>query len=101
MVILVMFYCAVVLVEFSFFFFMIYRANVAYKNRDIILDAIYAYQLDELHRNREWQVDYEDMEVYERTVWRLWDFGYTRILPKEKYEIVKEYITYKGEKEEI
>lgn len=37
-------------------------------------------------------VDYDDMENYVVTLWRLWDWGYTRILPKDKFEIIKPYI---------
>lgn len=37
-------------------------------------------------------VNYDDMEDYDKTLWRLWDWGYKRILPKEKYELIKEYI---------
>ena len=37
-------------------------------------------------------VDYNDMESYEATLFRLWDWGYSRILPKDKLEIIKPYI---------
>lgn len=37
-------------------------------------------------------VDYEDEEAYEATLFRLWDWGYKRILPPEKFEIIKPYI---------
>lgn len=92
MLILEIFCFAVVCVELLFFFFMIYRNYVTFKNRNIISAAIHDYHLYELHHDREWLVDYEDKEPYDQTLWRFWDFGYTRILPKEKYEIVKEYI---------
>ena len=39
-------------------------------------------------------VDYDDMENYECTLFRLWDWGYTRILPKDKLEIIKPYIKF-------
>ena len=92
MVILEMFCFVVVCVELWFCFFMLYRNHVTFKNQNIISAAIHDYHLYELHYDREWLVDYEDKEAYDQTLWRLWDFGYTRILPKEKYEIVKEYI---------
>ena len=37
-------------------------------------------------------VEYSDMEDYDRTFLRFWDWGYTRILPKDKFEIIKPYI---------
>lgn len=37
-------------------------------------------------------VDYEDMRDYNKTLWRIFDWGYTHILPKDKYEIIKRFI---------
>lgn len=34
----------------------------------------------------------------EVTFYRWWDWGYTRILPKDKFEIIKPYLEVKGEK---
>ena len=49
-------------------------------------------------QNHDWEalhfVEYKDMEYYMKTLWRLWDWGYTRILPKDKFEIIKPYIKY-------
>lgn len=58
-------------------------------------DAVLAYQLD--------MIDHHDIpsanlisvwesEPYKKTLWRLWDWGYTRILPPEKFELIKPYI---------
>ena len=57
--------------------------------------AIYKYKTrcieecawDDLH-----SIEYKDMEDYNKTFWRLWDWGYTRILSKDKFEIIKPYI---------
>ena len=47
-------------------------------------------------QNHDWEalhfVEYKDMEYYMKTLCRLWDWGYTRILPKDKFEIIKPYI---------
>lgn len=47
-------------------------------------------------QNHDWValhfVEYRDMESYEKTLFRLWDWGYTRILPEDKFEIIKPYI---------
>lgn len=37
-------------------------------------------------------VEYKDMESYFKTFRRFWDWGYKRILPREKYEIIKPYL---------
>ena len=57
--------------------------------------AIYDYKTacinvhawDDLH-----SIEYKDMEDYNKSFWRLWDWGYTRILSKDKFEIIKPYI---------
>ena len=62
------------------------------KNRLKIIDAINRYHTDCI---RQWispSVEYGDEEDYNTTLWRLWDWGYTRILPKDKFEIIKPYI---------
>jgi hypothetical protein len=32
------------------------------------------------------------MESYNKTLYRLWDWGYKRIVPKEIYDRIKDYI---------
>lgn len=57
--------------------------------------AIYKYKIacikgcnwDALHL-----VEYIDMEDYDKTFLRFWDWGYTRILPQDKFEIIKPHI---------
>lgn len=67
----------------------------AYKNHKIILDAIYDYRIDMIvsgNYEKRNLVDYRDMETYNSTLFRFWDWGYTRILPKDKFELIKPYI---------
>ena len=67
----------------------------AFNCHDAISEAIYKYKTacieegdwDALHL-----VEYRDMEDYNKTFWRFWDWGYTRILPKDKFEIIEPYI---------
>ena len=58
-------------------------------------DAIYRYKLVCI-QNQNWDefhyVEFNDAEQYVKTFLRLWDWGYTRILPKDKLEIIKPYI---------
>lgn len=72
-----------------------FKNENTHKNHKIIIDAIYDYHIDMITSEKYDQidaVDYRDMETYNSTLFRLWDWGYTRILPKEKFEIVKPYI---------
>lgn len=64
----------------------------AYNNRSDLIDAMFLYALDLGGSGQRRCVYYEDMESYARTVLRLWDWGHTRILPPEKYEIIKPYL---------
>lgn len=66
-----------------------------YNNHRIIDDAIFKYHIDCIHKNQMILVEYEDEEDYNETLFRIWDWGYTRILPKEKFEIIKPYIDRK------
>lgn len=71
---------------------MIFKANHTYKMHNIIDDAISFYNVRCIDNNTTSLVDYEDAESFESTMLRLYDWGYKRILPKEKFEIIKPYI---------
>lgn len=68
------------------------KNQITLKHRLRINDAIYAYRIDCRCNGQQPCVHYGDQESYEKTVLRLWDWGYTRILPPEKYEIIKPYL---------
>ncbi len=72
------------------------KNEVTFKNDMIICNAIYAY-LSHLIEEGQYDpenrpVTFEDMEDYDTTLYRIWDWGYTRILPPEKFELIKPYI---------
>lgn len=69
-------------------FFAVKTSNT-YNNTMKIIDAIHAYRLEYLWNAK---VDYKDMETFEQTLFRFWDWGYKRILPKDKFELIKPYI---------
>lgn len=73
---------------------------VTLMNHDKINNAIHLYVMQCLYKTKEPLVSYEDMESYESTLFRLWDWGYKRILPPEKYEIIKPFINILKNKKE-
>lgn len=75
------------------------KNEITFRNRCIIISSILAYQHDAIkHEEFSFDISGTDMEDYNKTLYRLWDWGYKRILPKEKYEIVKRYIEPQKEK---
>lgn len=76
----------------AFCFIILCKNANTYKNHMFINKAICAYRMICIERNEKAIVDHCDMEDYDKTLWRLWDWSYTRILPKEKFEIIKPYI---------
>ena len=77
----------------AFGVFMLIKTENAFKCQILITHAICLYHLDKIDKCEfDYEVDYGDEEPYEKTLWRLWDWGYTRILPPEKFEIIKPYI---------
>lgn len=62
------------------------------RNHRIISNAIHRYVMDCLAMDRHILVGYQDMESYDDTMKRIWDFSYKRILPPDKFEIIKPYI---------
>lgn len=86
---------AAVIVFWIFLIFLLFRTNVVYKNHMIINDAIFNYQMNKLHSTEDIlhpDINYEDMESFEATLFRLWDFGYKNILPPEKFEKIEPFI---------
>lgn len=86
--------CALVIL---FWAFMLAKVNNAGKNHKYIADAIFRYNIDLIHRNFVNYLDgghisYTTMESFDRTLWRLWGWGYTRIVDKETFEKIKPYI---------
>lgn len=78
---------------FVFTVFMLIKSCNTCHNRIKILNGISMYIEDcWLTNDLSPDVDYDDMEEYDDTLFRLWDWGYKRILPKEKFEIIKPYI---------
>lgn len=81
-------------VIFILYLFILFKNKNTQKNRMIVFDAILRYNdntpsmlgdvspyVGLLHMEEEW-----------KTFWRLYDWGYKNILPKDKYNIVKPYI---------
>lgn len=66
-----------------------YRQHVRIEN------AIGDYQMQCAVNKIPFQVDYIDMELYDATLFRVWDWGYANILPKGKFELIKPFIKEK------
>lgn len=75
-----------------FMFFILVKNENTCRQRNKINKAIYHYHIFCAREKIAEDVDYVDKEHYNKTLFRLWDWGCTRILPKEKYEIIKMYI---------
>lgn len=62
---------------------------------DKAIVAIHQYKEQSI-RNREYDnlnlIDYGDMRNFGNTLLRIWDWGYTSVLPRDKLEIIKPYI---------
>ena len=83
--------CAIIfcLIRIAVDIFLLIKNNNTYNNRHIIIEAIYRYCGE---KNIDCKLFFMSMEDYDDTVYRFWDWGYTRILPPEKFELVKPYI---------
>lgn len=74
------------------------KNDVTFAQHTKISRAIYLYCMDQIYKgNLDYTKDvyFEDAEPYYKTLFRLWDWGYKRILPPDKFEIIKTYIEKK------
>ena len=83
---------AVVLLFLSVF--LLFKNSNTCANREIIIHAIFLYGKDMLNQGcYQFPNLYLQMESYDATLWRLYDWGYTRILPPHYYRMIQPYIT--------
>lgn len=71
------------------------KNSVTFSMHNKITDAIFRYKIWHIdHGDMEAHslVDFWDVESYEATLFRIWDWGYKRILPPEKFELIKPFI---------
>lgn len=74
----------------------IIKNEVTCRNHLIISKAIADYHVylirNGMYNPNNEGVTYNDMEDYNVTLKRFWDWGYKRILPPEKFELIKPFI---------
>lgn len=72
------------------------KNEVTCRNHLIICNAIYEYRVylirNGMYNPNNEGVTLNDMEDYNVTLKRFWDWGYKRILPPEKFELIKPFI---------
>ena len=62
------------------------------KQRKRIHKAIFKYQMRYVANEATVTVFFDDMEEYEKTLYRFWDWSCKRILPPEKFKIIEPFI---------
>ena len=72
--------------------YMAFKNDRAIKMHNVILQAIRDHHTDCIKKRTTFSVDFDDMEDFNKTLRRWWDWGYKRILPKEKLEIIEKFI---------
>lgn len=82
----------ILIIMLVFFIVMLIKNDITYRNHKIIMEAIYKYHVDCYYSDCGETVKYDEMKSYAKTLWCLWDWGYKRILPKEKFELIKPFI---------
>lgn len=85
---------AILIVWMLFCVVMLVKNQVAFKQQKRIIDAVYQYNLNLIYdgRRHESEVDFDDIETFYKTLFRLWDWSYKRILPADKLEIIEPYL---------
>ena len=82
-----------------FALYMLIRTEVVFRNQVAVCNAVHEY-----HKSRFEQGDYDferlwdHVEEFDHTLWRLWDWGCTRILPPDKFELIKPFFGEGGRK---
>lgn len=72
--------------------YLIVKTTHTYNCRMKIMKAILAYQMNCSINGKEDRVSVSDMQSYGKTLFSIFNWGYTKILPKEKFELIKHFI---------
>lgn len=81
------------IIWFAFWVVMVIKTLVTGRQHKRILTAIYRHNLLMIHRGRsEYMLSYDCVEEFDSTLFRLWDWGYKRIVPPEVLERINLYI---------
>lgn len=87
--------CGVVVMlvgAFVYYGLMDAKINNTFKQRYRILSAMERYYSEKLHAGEEIKVFAYDLEEFDETLNRFWDWGCKRILPPDKFEIIEPYL---------
>lgn len=72
--------------------FMLIRNHFVYENHMKVINAIHEYNQEQISlHNFDLTIEYYT-EPYERTMWRLWDFGCKRIVTPDVYKKIEPYL---------
>lgn len=73
---------------------MIIKNNVNYKNHNKILNAIDNYNFDMIKQGKPENVIHcgDEIKNYDKILNNIFDWGYKNILPKDKFEKIRNYI---------
>ena len=74
--------------------FLIAKNEVTFSRQVAVSIAMHAYNMHQISIHEcDNLLDYDDIEPYMKTFWRLWDWGYKRLLPPDKFELIKPYLS--------
>ncbi len=68
------------------------KNEITNNKRNKIIEAIHEHHIDCFVFCEKELVDYDDMRSYYASLLRIWNWGYTSIIKKEKLKIIKPYI---------
>lgn len=74
---------------------LIFKNSNTFENHNKVSDAIYKYNVYIIYNEKTWEdklIEYDCMESYNKTFFRLYDWGYQRIVSKDVYEKIKSYL---------
>lgn len=88
-------------VAYMFLIYMMIKANRTSDLIEMLNDAIHDYNIYQINHH-----DYStgtnapvikylyqrDKKIFGKTLWRLWDWGYRRIIPAEDLELIKPFV---------
>lgn len=83
----------VLIIIVVYYIMMIIKNNITYRNHKKILNAINCYNYDMITEGKPDNIIHcSDMMDYDKSLNNLFDWGYKSILPKNKFEKIKNYI---------
>ncbi|WP_395546816.1 MULTISPECIES: hypothetical protein [unclassified Lacrimispora] len=92
---IILYLLGVLLIMLLICIYLLFKNENTWKKHNMVLEAIYKYNMNIISNEELYEeklIDFDCIESYDKTFYRLYDWGLKRIVHKDVYEKIKNYL---------